>query len=509
MPTFEERLTLQFANEILADNTSIVDILQACMPHQREFILDPAKRKFVLGTRRSSKSFMMAIYLLWGALNIPRGTFAYYALTVETAEQIMWKDILECIILKYNLGIELNSKHEMRFPNGSIIYLSGLDATPRQKAKLRGQKYNIVAIDECQDFFQDLDDIINGVLKMGLAQTGGTVVLGGTPGIAQGNHYWWLINKPDTLETEWKRFFFDWRHNTSIDPTSGKRVCDAIQEEVNRDIELKPLIVNTPKWQMEVEGKWVTSTSARVYSYEQCNQTNTPFPAEWKNGAHYGLGMDLGFSPDPTAFTIAAYNIKFDDKWRIIKSYKRKEMLTADIANEIKKLDATYHFESIVADAGALGKQIVADLNLTYGLRIEAADKQGKLGHINMMNSDFITKDIIIYAPDNQELIKELNELIWDRKQLMESGKRVEDDRFDNHLVDSCLYNYTHSRHHWWRAPKPKMTVAEFNAKQQADLIHDIWQKQNKSSGYKSIYDGKDFLNNVPNTNNPFVKKLI
>lgn len=498
-----EKLLLQQANK---QPEAVVDILQACLPHQKEFILDPSKRKYVLGTRRSSKSFMMAIYLLWGALSIPRGTFAYYALTVETAENIMWKDIFESIIAKYHLGIDLNSNHEMHFTNGSIIYLSGLDATPRQKAKLRGQKYNIVAIDECQDFYQDLDDIINGVLKMGLAQTGGTVILGGTPGVAQGNHYWWRINKPDTLETEWKRFFFDWRHNTSIEPTSGKRVCDAIKEETDKDIALKPLIVNTDKWKMEVEGQWVTSASARVYSFEPTdNATNTPFTNEWKVGAHYGLGCDLGFSPDPTSFVIAAYNTKYDDKWRIIKSYKRKEMLTADIANEIKRLDNQYHFESIVADAGALGKQIVADLNLTYGLRIEAADKMGKLGHINMLNSDFITQDIIIYQPDNEELVKELQELIWDRKKLLELGKREEDSRFDNHCTDAMLYNYLHSRHHWWRAPKPKMTVEESNAKQQSDLISSLWKKQNTgASSYQSIYKGIDFTNQ-----RPFMKKLI
>jgi len=58
--------------------------------------------------------------------------------------------------------------------------------------------------------------------------------MAGTPGDAQGSHYWWLVNKPDTLETEWKRYFFDWRNNTSIEPTTGKRVCDSVQEECER-----------------------------------------------------------------------------------------------------------------------------------------------------------------------------------------------------------------------------------------------------------------------------------
>jgi hypothetical protein len=445
---------------------------------------------------------MLALYLIHGALTIPRGTFAYYSLTNETAEQIMWKDILEVIITKYRLGIQLNSKHEMHFDNGSIIYLAGLDATPKQKHKLRGQKYNIAAIDECQDFQQDLYEVIHGVLKMGLAQTEGTLCMAGTPGDAQGSHYWWLVNKPDTLETEWKRYFFDWRNNTSIEPTTGKRVCDSVQEECERDIDRNPLIINTPDWQKEVEGKWVTATSARVYCYESVNATSLPLPLEFKTNAHYHLGFDIGFNPDPSAFIISAHNTKYDDKWRIIKSFKRTNMLTADIANEIKKLDAIYHFDSIVADAGALGKQIVADLNCTYGLRIEAADKAGKLGHINMINSDFITQDIIICEQDNRELIKEMLELIWDRAELLKDkgGKRIEDNRFDNHICDAMLYSYLHSRHHWWRAPKPKMTIEEANQKQRDDFVKQMISHNKPKNEFKSIYAGIDFTNNTVNT---------
>jgi len=103
---------------------------------------------------------------------------------------------------------------------------------------------------------------------------------------------------------------------------------------VRKDIDRNPLIINTPDWQKEVEGKWVTATSARVYCYESVNATSLPLPLEFKTNAHYHLGFDIGFNPDPSAFIISAHNTKYDDKWRIIKSFKRTNMLTADIANE-------------------------------------------------------------------------------------------------------------------------------------------------------------------------------
>jgi hypothetical protein len=267
-------------------------------------------------------------------------------------------------------------------------------------------------------------------------------------------------------------------------------------------IAANPLIVNTPDWQREREGKWVVSDSIRVYSFDDLTNTYIdPLPNDFKLGCRYVLGIDLGFSPDPTAFAIGAYNTHYDSKLRIVKSYKQNKMLTSEIATEIKKLNAIYHFNQIIADAGALGKQIVADLNLTYGINIGAADKAGKLANINQINSDFITRDLLIDKNNNEELIKELLELIWDKKQLNENSKRVEDSSFDNHITDCLCYLYKASRHLWWKAPKPAETLSEANDKQRQLLIKNMLD-QNKNSQYKSIYSGIDFTNNTINRRN-------
>lgn len=463
MLSYEDKLRLQLQQEELTnrESTQEVDILSECLPYQLEFINDPAKRKFICSTRRSGKSFTAAIDLINTALKTPKGKLGYFAISNESAKRTMWSDIFETIILKYNLGLELTSKLEIKFPNGAIIYLGGLDSTPKQMAKLRGQKYVLFYIDEAQDFQQDLNMIINSVLKMALAQAAATLGVLGTPGDDQGEHYWWLMNKPDTKETQWKKFFFDWRNNTKIDPQSNRPINEIIQEELDKDIErTEGRCKLLPDWQKEIDGLWVISTSARIYMYENVNSTNTMFENKFFDKAKYLLSLDFGHSPDPNALCIMAYNTYYDSKLRVIKSFQKGEISTQALANEIKLLDKIYHFTYMVCDAGGQGKQLAFDLNDTYGLNIESAEKYGKLAHINMMNSDFVTRDIIIYEPENKELISQLSKCIWDRKALLK-GERVEDKKFHNHLTDALLYGHFFSHHHWYRVPKPKETPEE------------------------------------------------
>src|SRR5208283_2320093 len=126
--------------------------------------------------------------------------------------------------------------------------------------------------------------------------------LGGTPGNKQGLHYWFRVNKPDTDLTQWKLFHFDWRNNTTVEPKSGMRVCDAIKAEIDKDINKNPLIVLTPSWRQEVEGEWVIETDAKVYKSTNKNFIDR-LPDGIAKGCTYILSMDLGYY-DATAFVI-------------------------------------------------------------------------------------------------------------------------------------------------------------------------------------------------------------
>ncbi len=455
-----EKLIQKIAQQELKKRQDIkpADVLQECLPYQLDFIKDPHKRKAVCGTRRAAKSFMFALYLINQALTVPRSKCIYMGLTNESCKQIMWSDILEIIFDKYQIKADCSSKYEIEFSNGSVIYLRGLDATPHQMNRLRGQKFDIGVIDEVQDFTQDIEQIIDGVLKMSLAQTGATLCLGGTPGNKQGIHYWWLVNKPNSELTQWKMFHFDWKDNTSIEPKNGKRVCDAIQEEMSKDIARNPLIVNTPKFRQEVLGEWVIDTDARVYRSEDSNYIQDGYLQSWFfHNCTYNLSLDLGYI-DATAYVITAYNQKYDSNLYVIESVKHTNQTITDVANMIKVYRQKYNFQSIVIDAA--NRQAVEEMRKIHALPLTAAEKAGKAAHIALINSDFITRNIFIFKNQNQQLITELNSLIWEANALLR-GEHKEDARKDNHLTDALLYGHHASRHYWFKAITPPLPFEE------------------------------------------------
>lgn len=433
-----------------------VSVLDECLPYQLEFINDPSQYKAVCGTRRAAKSFMFALYLINQAITVPKSKCIYMGLTNDSCKQIMWSDIIEVIFDKYKIEADCSSKYEINFANGSVIFLRGLDATPNQMNRLRGQKFDIACIDEAQDFTQDVDQLIDGVLKMSLAQTGATLCMGGTPGNKLGTHYWFRVWKPKSLLNQWKLFKFSWRNNSSIEPKTNRKVCDAIQEAIEKDIQRNPLIKLTPQWRREVDGEWVLEDNVKVYKSSEQNYIND-LPKDFVNkNTKYILSTDLGYN-DGTTFVISAYNQSFDNCYYIIQSFKKNKIIISEIATIMHALNSKYHFVHMVVDAGAQGKQITEELKQIHHLPLTAAKKYGKEAHIALINSDFITGNVKIIRADNQELIQELETLIWDEK-LIKEGIYIENQTMHNDLCDALQYGHNFSRHYWFHPPQKTLS---------------------------------------------------
>lgn len=465
------------------------NVLDECLPHQLSFIKDPAKRKVICSTRRSAKTYALILALLDTALKTDNGIFCFITLTNESVKRI-FRPILRQISTKYNLNLMINSNLEIELPNHSIIYLIGLDATEKQMERVRGNKYNLCCIDEAQAFRQDLKEIINDVLDIALAQTQASLLVAGTPGNKQGDNYFYLIAKENSNETEWKQFFFDWRLNTSVDPDSGLRVCDAIQNELNRKISENPKIIDTDTYQQEWLGKWVIQKDARVYHSNESNYISELPKKLLDAGCSYILGIDMGFH-DATAFVISVYNPFVSKKLYILKSEKLSKLIITDVVNKIKEYQKSYDFTSIVIDAGGGILQGVEEMRQIHNLPLIAAQKLGKAAHIALLNDDFQTGNVLLIKQNNLALIKELNNLIWDQKALAH-GEHKEDTRFDNHLTDSCLYNHHISRHFWFQEKEPEISIQE----KQINRIMDVYGKDPDQDSLQKAFWERTGYNN-------------
>lgn len=408
----------------IRDEVKPPNVLGECFAQQLDFINSSAKKKVLCLTRRAGKSYCVAVYLINEALLNPKSKLIYIHLTKKEAIDTMWLDIFETIILKLEIKAELVGQ-QIRFDNGSIIYLTGIDATPKEKEKLRGKKYRLAVIDECQSFRQDLKNTIHSVLGPTLADNNATLCLCGTAGNQMGEHYWYQINRPDSEEKGWTFFKWTWEDNVF------KR--DNIRAYLNDLKASDPGIVKTNSFRQEWLGEWVPETDARVYRSEKPNYVEE-LPPGFLVGASYILSIDLGYY-DATAFVVSAYNKKFDNTLYILESQKKSELLPSAVTAMIKEYYMQkYKFRSMYVDAGGGALQFVEEMRQIHQLPLQSAQKLGKEAHISLLNDDFITGKVKILKPNNEALIKELDTLIWDVKVLKETGQRKEDASKQNHL---------------------------------------------------------------------------
>lgn len=508
--TFSERIKAEAQQQILEQQLSLPNLAQQFIidatrdyPWQREFINDKNPRKALFGERRGSKSTMMILAAIEQCLRVPFSQVLYIGLTQDSCKRSIYDQVMARIIRKHNLPAKLIYGNEMRFDNGSIIYLVGMDANEKQKEKARGVKSSLNLIDEMQSFTQDTAAIINDVLGPTAADTKSTMIIGGTAGNALGENYWYEITKDNTKDNpigpsikhpEWMVYRCEWSKNTAIDEQTGNRICDNVREWLDKLESDHPGTKITDSYRQEWDAEWIVQKDALIYRYSDANlltsptcldfRTNERIPmpsAEFLATATKVLGIDLGYN-DPTALTVVVFNTKFSNKEYVIETFNQSSMLVDEVVAKIKQLDKLYKFTYMVGDSSSL--QVFETLRKGYGLNIEKANRMGKLSHELVLNSDLQTRSVV-FMPGNEELINQLKTCQWEAKPLKE-GKYVEDQKYKNDLCDSFLYAHTFSRVHWYQAPKPKPGLPT-NEDHQNKLTKELF-KRNKLLAFNNRF---------------------
>ena len=431
------------------------EMLSSLLPEQRAAIEDPSLRKAWFCTRRSGKSWGIGNYLFLTALAFPASSCLYTGLTKDTARRVMCKDILRVQNAHFRIGAQWKeSKNRWELPNGSHIYLQGADANQYEWRKVVGQKYRLAVCDEASKYRQDLRAAIYGELLPAMGDDAGTVVLSGVPSnVTQGLFF--DITGPEKAfngtkqrEPGWSTHSWSWRQNT-FRLANLQRMHDEL-------VEANPAIVETPLYRQEWLGQWVIDTSALVYRFAENRNTAASLPRNPKEYT-YILGLDLGYS-DPTAFAVVAYH-EHDPTLYVVEAFKRSWLNISDVAAIVRELWAKYPFSSMVADASQL--QGVEEMRQRKQLPLESAEKAGKRGVIEVMNSDLLTGRIKLLPAANdgteeRDVSKEWGALIWDEKKLAGSPPRWEEDpRFPNHLADAILYAWRKARNYLVTDEKP------------------------------------------------------
>ncbi len=136
-----------------------------------------------------------------------------------------------------------------------------------------------------------------------------------------------------------------------------------------------------------------------------------------------------------------------------------------------------------VLDFGGLGKKIAQELTQRWSLKVEAAEKERKLEHIELLNDSL--RSGLFHAKKDSQFAKDCMLVEWDRSN---PEKPKISERFHSDAADSVLY--AHRRAKQWLftpeatpLPRPGSTdwQAAQNARQKA-MIAEYWQKRDEEA---------------------------
>lgn len=407
------KLARQILSEI-TNRASGCNLSDPLFPKQDAFINSTAR--FVAGfcTRRAGKSYGAGLKLYQTAMRFAGTTSVYISLTRDSAKRIMLKDVMKDINRKHQLGAVFNhTELSITLPNGSIIYLLGMDSDKREMDKVLGQKFKLVIIDEAGSFRQDLKEIVYSKLKPACADLKGQIYMIGTPqNFTKGLFY----------EVVWSKIEAGWDvHQWSA--FDNPYMVDTWQTEIEEMTAVNPRVVETPWFKQNYLGQYVVDTNALCYRYRP--DVNLVKAQTIGKLDHYVLGIDLGYE-DATAFSLLGYNDR-GGKLYVVHTSKEKRLNLTQVASRINWYKDRYNPYKMIVDNAA--KQAVEEIKQRFKLPLEPADKAGKADFIEIMNNDFVAGNILI-SDACADLTIEYENLIWDDN----SSKKQEHPNCENHL---------------------------------------------------------------------------
>lgn len=450
-------------------------MLGSTFPVQRAAISDPSRLKAFFCPRRSGKSYAIGVLLFMASMASPHSSCLYLGLTKASATGILNKDIIRPINERFRLGAVWRESHmRWELPNGSHIYIRGADANAYEIDKTVGQKYRLAVLDEASKYRYVVRDMVYGKLLPAMGDDLGTIVLAGTPSNITAGLFYDVTTR---AEGGWSVHHWTWKQNIH-------RVAN-IQRAHDDLVDANPAIVETPLYKQEWLGEWCVDSSALVYRYREDRNTAAALPKPWHEYI-YILGVDLGFS-DATSFVLTCYHPN-DPTLYIVSAEKHGGLTFSDVATRIRAIMAAPVpgvrgpvLSAIVVDAANL--QGVEELRQRHELPLEAADKPGKRGVIEAMNSDLIT-GLVKLLPGAMGLADEWRSLIWNQTLLAKMPPRWEEDaRFANHAADGALYAWRRARNYDVAAPAETKPDRDSQAWADADLERRLRERSEIARG--------------------------
>lgn len=429
--TIPENLIL---DEFLRRQTVLFEVDKFCFDKQIAFIKDEAKFKTAVCSGRAGKTVACASDLTATALSQPGIICLYITLARTNGKKIVWPELLN-LNREFNLGGNPNeSDLSIRYPNGSIIYVSGAkDQTEIER--FRGMPIKKCYIDEAQSFKAYIKKLIDEVISIRLFDYDGTLCLIGTPGPVPAGYFYECSVAKNWSHHAWTMF-----DNPHIQRKSGKTPHQLVQRELTR----RGVTIDDASIQRECFGRWVTDNNSLVFKY---NPLINHFDSTVSlNNAV--IGVDLGFD-DADAIAVLKWDEKTPNVYLVYEDVTRKQGIT-ELATKLCKLIEEHNPLRVVMDTGALGKKIADEIRRRFSIPILAAEKQRKFEFIELLNDALRTEKF--FAKKDGQFAQDSALVEWDRDVPDPSRPKIRD-TFHSDICDAVLYAYRESLH-WLFTPE-------------------------------------------------------
>ena len=179
------------------------------------------------------------------------------------------------------------------------------------------------------------------------------------------------------------------------------------------------------------------------------------------NSWQYVVGVDLGFD-DADAIAVLAWCDESPALYLVEETTMAKQTISS-LAEQLKAVEAKYRPMAWVADFGGLGKKIAIEVTARTGIPLEAADKERKLEHIELLN-DAMRTGRFFARPDGR-FAQDCLLVEWDRS--TPEKPRI-GDRYHSDICDAVLYSFRRCLH-WLHVPEVPRPAPGTDAALQAE----------------------------------------
>lgn len=371
--------------------------------------------------RQAGKTYLIALWLLVGALLVEGSVNVYLALTKESAKRNVWPELL---LVGRALGLPESCFRlhggVVTLPNGSTVLVMGTD----DKATIeswRGGKLYRVAVDEMGSQSPGwVEYFVTQIVWWCIMRHDGAIVLLGTPGLVA-TGYWWEQSRPDA-----KHDVYRW--NVLTNP-GIPHAADFIAETMRTN----GWTEETPAYRREVLGEWSKDAAAVVYPYDERYGLDTlPLEVEGhrvpESSWSFTVAANLAM-PERIAWVVLASNAALPGA--VVVEAEAHLLDPDEAALRLRARIEAYPDASCIVDAGDLGSAHVESLRRRYGIAATPAEDDARKSAIRDLRGAVLSGAVrVLRGPRTMALTDAWNVLGWHpRKPTLHNPAQVEQDQ--------------------------------------------------------------------------------